>query len=226
MTRLRLRQDRVPRRGRRAARLFAYEDCVVRAGPRILSAARCARARQASGGRRAAVDNSAFDRGPTGEFAARRYRAGGAAGDKARAIWRDIEAFGGEPHQGMGRWRRRVRNAPADDRASQRERTDNEDRSGDEVSAADGPGQERSSEHVPNEAPTRHIALSPQLVLKVQQLIAIPIADPPRIQLEQRARQTRTHAAWTPSRASPTRVIFSSCVSWSISAAVPSAVIS
>jgi hypothetical protein len=77
----------------------------------------------------------------------------------------------------------------------------------------------------PDQPRARDLTLRPQLVFKVEKLIAVPIPDPSWIELEQRAHQTRAHAGWTPIRARPTRVIFSSRLSWSVSAAVPAAVI-
>jgi hypothetical protein len=91
---------------------------------------------------------------------------------------------------------------------------------------AGGPDQERSGEHVPDQAGTRDFTFCSELALQVEQLIAVPIANPSRIEPEQHAYQTRVHTGWTPIRARPTRVILSSRLSWSVSAAVPAAVIS
>ena len=86
--------------------------------------------------------------------------------------------------------RGRVRAAPADARGDDCESTDEERRPEHEVRPAGTPDEERPGEHVPNQPHAREITLRPELVLKVQQLMAIPIANPSRIQLEQRARQT------------------------------------
>ena len=59
-----------------------------------------------------------------------------------------------------------------DGRAGDRESTDDEDRPRDEVRSAGTPDQERSGEHVSDHAQTRDVTLRPQLVLKVEQLIA------------------------------------------------------
>jgi hypothetical protein len=66
-------------------------------------------------------------------------------------------------------------------RDTHREGADNEARSDHEVRAASGPDQERSGEHVPNQAHARDVTVRAELVLKVEQLNAIPIANPSRI---------------------------------------------
>jgi hypothetical protein len=59
-----------------------------------------------------------------------------------------------EPNLEIGCPRRRVSAVPADDRAGRCESTDDEDRSDDEVRSAGRPDQERSGEHVANQACT------------------------------------------------------------------------
>lgn len=132
-----------------------------------------------------------------------------------------------EPSVDVGSPRRRVGTAPTEGRAGHCQSRDDEDRADDEVRPlAGGPDQERSGEHVPDQAGTRDFTFCSELALQVEQLIAVPIANPSRIEPEQHAYQTRVHTGWTPIRARPTRVILSSRLSWSVSAAVPAAVIS
>lgn len=109
--------------------------------------------------------------------------------------------------------RGRICSALADPRDDDRESTDEERRPDHEVRQSGRPNQERSSEHVPHQPHAREITLPPELGLEVQKLIAIPIANPPRIQSEQRARQAGAHAPWTPTRARPTRAIIASRLS-------------
>lgn len=136
------------------------------------------------------------------------------------------KALGRKPNLGMQCPRGAVGAAPADDGAGQYEPNDDEDRAGDQARPLAGrPDLERSGEHVPDQPRARDLTSCPQLVFKVEKLIAVPIPNPSRVELEQRAHQTRAHTGWTPIRARPTRVIFSSRRSWSVSAAVPAAVI-
>jgi hypothetical protein len=95
-----------------------------------------------------------------------------------------------KPKLGMRCPRGRVPTAAADARADDCESTDEERGPEDEVRPAGRPNQERPGEHVPDQPHAREITLRTELVLKVQQLIAISIANPSRIELEQRARQT------------------------------------
>lgn len=130
-----------------------------------------------------------------------------------------------EPNLGMRCPRGRGRTATADARADDCQSADEERRPDHQVRPAGRPSQERPGEHVPNQLHAGELTLRPEFVLKVQQLVAISVANPSRIELEQRARQAGAHALWTPIRVSPTRAIIASRVSCSVSASVPSAVI-
>jgi hypothetical protein len=74
------------------------------------------------------------------------------------------------------RWR--FRSAPGDSRADDCESNEEERCPDHEVRPSGWPDQERRGEHVPNQPHAREITLSPELVLEVEQFMAVPIAHP------------------------------------------------
>jgi hypothetical protein len=71
-------------------------------------------------------------------------------------------------------------------------------------SLANRASEERTDESITNEPPARELALRSQLVLEIQQFIAVAPADARGIEPQQRTAPAVTHAGWAPTRAKPT----------------------
>jgi hypothetical protein len=90
-------------------------------------------------------------------------------------------------NRGMGWAGRSIGTAPTDCAARHCYCTDNDDGADDQPYRAGSPDQERSGNHVLNQARMRDVALRADLVLEVEKLIAVPLANLSRVQLEQGA---------------------------------------